>query len=269
MPALPEPDLSTQALTLQLTLENSWLPPELDEHPFLAALLASPQNQEMSRLSLRLEQNAQALRRAFRAYTVPPPARAAPLSCRLLPLSQYEPCRDQLARHQEQRRQYARELTALVQAALPPALLQANGLNPTDLPNLLHQQLTAQWTITPAPTEAQFLAAELSSHGWSRRLPLLPACRRKQAQARYRQALQDIQERAQSPRLPPQNWQKAPARQALQFRAYYLLPFLPGDNPMKAAARQVRRQANPYALAALLPKGDTQNPEPFRWIPKP
>ena len=261
-----EPDLSLQAMTLQLTLESSWLIPELDEPPFLAALIASPRSPELSRLSINLQQNAHALRRTFLAWTARPPAHQANPNRRLLPLAQYEPALAALRRHQEQRRQHTRELLAILQSALPPAL-QAEL--PADWPSRLHEQTAALLTPAPAPTWAEFLAAELPRRPWQQKLPFLARRRQRQAQARYRQALQEVQDRAQRPLPPIQAWQPAAGRQILQFRAYYLLPFLPGNNPVKALARKVRAQANPYALTLLNENGDTLALQQSRWIPKP
>ena len=265
----PEPDLSTQALTLQLNLESSWLPPELDEPPFLAALIASPRNQELSRLSRQLEQNAHALRWTFLAWTAQHPARTKSLYCRLMPLAQYESGLAQLSRHREQRRQHVQKLLELLQAALPPALLEANSILPTELPELLGRQTAVAWTPTPAPNWEDFLAMELPPQYLSQRLPLLRDCRKRKALARYRQALQEVQDRTKHPLNPDQAWQTLSNKQILQFRAYYLLPFLPGNKPVKALARKVHAQANPYSLTLLSKNGDTLSRDQSHWIPKP
>lgn len=102
-PALPDPNLSRRARTVQLTVRTPMPPPEIDQPQVPGLLLSSEQVNELNALGKQLERNTFSLRQTFVRCTAAHPGRQADRWLRLLSLLQYAPCLAQIRRHREER----------------------------------------------------------------------------------------------------------------------------------------------------------------------
>ena len=239
-PEQQDPGLSRRALTVRLTVHTPRLPPEIDQPQVPGLLLSSEQVNELNALGKQLERNTLSLRQTFVCCTAAHPGRKADRWRRLLPLAQYDSCLAQIQRHREERLRLTLKLQELLRQPLSPETLP----EVMELAAALGQETAVSWQPTPAPTAEEFIAAELQGIGLTGRIPAWRRQRRRQALARYRQAAAEVQDLKSGPFRPESAWRqfsRVSYWDTVKFRAYLLMPGLPGESPMCQAALRLRQ----------------------------